>query len=127
MLKVRRNGSKLRYMPDMPVSDSFIKLVSDAIVTNKISGDLYNKLSEDEKNAFDLLFADTGLRHARYNQSEIDELIRQYNITKGEILAGNDNPILLKQLKVIIMKLMHFNVLNMRDISALLSELFILI
>jgi len=114
-------------MPDMPVSEAFIKLVSDAIVTKKINSDLYNKLSEDEKNAFDLLFSDSGLRHARYNQNEIDDLIRQYNITKGEILAGNDDPLLLKQLKVIIMKLMHFNVLNMRDISSLLSELFILI
>lgn len=111
----------------MPVSEAFIKLVSDAIVTKKINSDLYNKLSEDEKNAFDLLFSDSGLRHVRYNQSEIDDLIRQYNITKGEILAGNDDPLLLKQLKVIIMKLMHFNVLNMRDISSLLSELFILI
>lgn len=63
----------------------------------------------------------------RYNQNNIDELIRQYNIQKGEILAGNDNPELLKQLKVTIIRLLNFGVLTMKEITPLLQELFLLI
>lgn len=84
----------------------------------------------EEKNLFEKLISDSNiskLNHIRYDQNEIDELVNRYNIIKGEILVGNDNPKLLKELKVIIMKLMNYNILKLNEITPLLQELFLLI
>lgn len=98
--------------------------------TNKIDSELYRKLSENERDMFEILISDSDINkmnHIRYNQPEIDELINKYNILKGEILIGNDNPDLLKDLKIIILRLVNYNVLTMKEITPLLQQIFLLI
>lgn len=79
---------------------------------------MYNALPEDEKNTYDLLY---GTRH---NQQEIDQLINRYNVIKGEILIGNDNLELLKELRTVILRLVSLGILTTRDISNLLEQIF---
>lgn len=98
--------------------------------TNKIDSELYRKLSENERDMFEILISESDINkmnHIRYNQPEIDELINKYNILKGEILIGNDNPDLLKDLKIIILRLVNYNVLTMKEITPLLQQIFLLI
>lgn len=98
--------------------------------TNKIDSELYRKLSENERDMFEILISDSDINkmnHIRYNQPEIDELINKYNILKGEILIGNDNPDLLKDLKIIILRLVNYNILTMKEITPLLQQIFLLI
>lgn len=85
---------------------------------------IYNSLSNDEKDLVENILG--GFSHERYNQDEINKLIEKYNITKGEILIGNDNPDLLKQLKVSVLGLVKYNVLDLKQITPILQYLFLL-
>ena len=82
----------------------------------KIDSDLYNKITDDERDIFERLLSDARinrLSHVRYNQPEIDFLINKFNILKGEIMAGNDNIELIKDLKVTVLRLVNYNVLKL--------------
>lgn len=97
----------------------------------KIDNDLYNRLTDSEKDIVEQLISTNTtidkLHHTRYNQSEIDELINKYNILKGELLIGNNNPDLLKDLKITIIQLVNYNILQMRDILPLLQTILLLL
>ena len=71
-------------------------------------------------------FSGGNLNYIRHNQKDIDSLINKYNIIKGEILIGNNNPDLLKDLKLTVIRLVHYNVINMKEILPLLEYIFIL-
>ena len=71
-------------------------------------------------------FTGGNLNYIRHNQKDIDSLINKYNIIKGEILIGNNNPDLLKDLKLTVIRLVHYNVINMKEILPLLEYIFIL-
>lgn len=95
--------------------------------TGKIDSNSYQKLNDDEKDIFDNIVSGGGLNYMRYNQRDIDALINRYNIIKGEILIGNNNPDLLKELKITVIRLVHYNILQMREITPLLEHLFLLL
>lgn len=115
----------MRYLPDLPVTNEFSNLLHTTISGGTINQNLYDSLSDDEKNTFDLLVSNDISTHKRHNQSEINQLINRYNVVKGEILIGNDNPLLLKELKAVILKLVSLNVISIRDISDLLSNIYL--
>ena len=103
---MRKNNKKI-FIKDIPISSDFANLLLKVIDTGKISNDLYQNISDDEKNIFDMLLADNhfsggNLNYIRHNQKDIDSLINKYNIIKGEILIGNNNPDLLKDLKLLV-------------------------
>lgn len=81
----------------------------------------YEALSDDERRLLDRL-----INTNSFHQTEIDKLIDNYNIVKGEILIGNNNPDLLKDLKITVIKLMNYNILKLSDIHKLLELLFLL-
>ena len=127
---MRKNNKKI-FIKDIPISSDFANLLLKVIDTGKISNDLYQNISDDEKNIFDMLLADNhfsggNLNYIRHNQKDIDSLINKYNIIKGEILIGNNNPDLLKDLKLTVIRLVHYNVINMKEILPLLEYIFIL-
>mgnify|MGYP006266681159 CR=1 FL=1 len=127
MLKVRtKNGLRVKHIKDRPISSNLLQIIEN-IESNKIDYSLYELLDNDEKELIDTLLSDSKIKHNRYNQSDINELVRQYNIIKGELLIGNDNPELLKQLKIIIIRLVNLGILTMREITPLLHELFLLL
>jgi hypothetical protein len=114
----------------MPISSSFSKLLLTLLQNNKIDNTLYDKISDKEKNIFELLISNTTINkinHIRYDQSEIDELVDRYNILKGELIIGNDNPQLLKDLKIVILRLVNHNILKLKEIIPILEYLFLLI
>lgn len=90
---------------------------------------MYNKITDDERDIFESLLTESNisrLSHIRYNQPEIDALINKFNILKGEIMAGNDNKELLRDLKVTVLRLVNYNVLTMKEITPILEYLFLL-
>jgi hypothetical protein len=130
-LKVRRNKKKT-FIKDTPISSDFSHLLLNVLNTGKLLPNDYNNLSEDEKNIFDNIISSGyngsggSLSYTRYNQQDIDALINRYNIIKGEILIGNNNPDLLKELKITVLRLVHYNVISMKEITPLLEHLFLL-
>lgn len=121
---------KVRNVKDQPINSDFKKLLLILVQNSKIDADLYNKLNEDEKNIVEMLISGSGLNtlnHMRYNQKNIDDLIEKYNILKGELLIGNNNPELLKDLKLTVLQLVNFNILHMKEILPLLENIFLLL
>jgi hypothetical protein len=101
-------------------------ILEEIINTGKIDQNKYNKLNDDDKRIIDILFQ-SHIAYKIHSQEEIDELINRYNIIKGEILIGNNNIDLLKELKIIVLKLVDYNVLSINQISQLLINLFYLL
>jgi hypothetical protein len=130
-LKVRRNNQKIKYIKDIPITSAFSKLLLHLLETNKIDSNEYNKITDTERDIFELLISGditiNKLSHVRYNKNEIDELINRFNILKGELLIGNNNPDLLKELKITILRLVNYNILSMKEIIPLLEQIFYLI
>lgn len=128
---MRKNNKKVRSIKDSPISSQLAKVLLLLLNNNKIDSDLYNQLMDSEKDLVESLISTNKtidkLHHTRYNQSEIDELINKYNILKGELLIGNNNPDLLKDLKLTIIQLVNYNILQMRDILPLLQTILLLI
>ena len=47
----------------------------------------------------------------------------RFKIVEGEILAGNNNPEVMNELKEILLKLHHFNAISIHAIRKYLSQL----
>ncbi|ETM39643.1 hypothetical protein L914_14215, partial [Phytophthora nicotianae] len=83
------------------ISDSLQSMIKDLVFKNELSQDKYDKLSIDDKKLFKEVLSIT---HLQYNFSEqledpLESLRMEYDKLKGELMLGNDNPSILKQLK----------------------------
>jgi len=86
-----------------------------------------NKLSEPEKmylhkvclksNIIDKLNIPTP------NKDYIEKELHKFEVMKGEIMSGNDNKDLIKNFKILIMKLSRNNILPKKEVSEILEEL----
>jgi hypothetical protein len=108
------------------MTKAFKDVITNIINTGTINQNDYADLSNNDKKIIDLIFS-SHLNYKLHNQEFIDELINRFNIIKGEIMIGNNNPDLLKELKIIALQLMDYNVLDFRQINNLLRYLFYLI
>ena len=100
------------------------KIVILQMLLNKFNIDSYNKLDEKEKKTisfFNHLFklVDVDLLVS----DPIEKLYTAYNILKGEINAGNDNPAIKKKLKVIAFELHKYKKINGSQLRNLIFEL----
>jgi hypothetical protein len=95
----------------------------------------YKELDDAEKKLFDdlLTFSRTdkheGLmlyKHRKYNDKERDEDIKKFNILRGEVLGGNDNPNLIKELKVLLFKLLNQKIISRGHYNKIMEQIFIL-
>lgn len=103
----------------MPISSDLTTLLT----SNKISNDLYNRLPESEKMIFNKLTSNNPIEL----QNRINALIERFNVLRGEILINNDNPDLLKELRLVILELINFKILKLSDVNYILQQLFLLI
>ncbi len=106
------------------------RLLIGVLSSSKIDSDLYKSIHDNEKDIFERIISGRNnidrLHHIRYDKNKIDELINSYNILKGEIMVGNDNPDIIKQLKRTILSLVNVNVIKLKDIIPVLEYLFML-
>lgn len=108
------------------MTSKFKDLLMNIIETGKLDQQEYNQLSNEDKKTIDLLFKNNVI-YKLHNQEELDKMINRFNIVKGEIMIGNDNPQLLKELKYLILSLVNYHMLDYRQINQLLIYLFYLI
>lgn len=128
---MRKNKKRVLTMKDTPISSNLAIMLLSMVENKSISTELYQSLDDDEKDLIEK-FINTDktinrLNHKRYDQSKIDELINKFKILKGEILIGNNNQDLLHKLKMVILQLINFGVLHLKDIAPLLQTILLLI
>ena len=62
----------------------------------------------------------------RGNTEEEKKAVDRFNVLRGEVLAGNNNEKVIKELKLLIIKLMNDGKLNKNEATNMLIELSVL-
>ena len=86
--------------------------------------DLVKGLNTDEKNLLDSVLFMAGLNKKIVTDvgKSLAGLKKQFKIIEGEIIAGNNNPEVLKELKDVLLKLNHLGAISLAAIKTYLKQ-----
>jgi hypothetical protein len=118
-----KSGRAIDGFRNAKVSNFFVDIIMN-MYANKDVASLIKDLSVDEKNLMNSLLFQAKL-HKKYitNTNEtLSQLKEKHKVIEGEILAGNDNPKLIKELKDVLMKLYHFKAISIPAINKYLKN-----
>jgi hypothetical protein len=123
----RKTKSNIMGLPSKHVSKHFQNIIHN-IMGGKIAdfNDIHN-LSDDEKNYLHKIISKSNLQDRlsipapSKDQQEKD--FHNFEVMKGEILAGNDSKELIKNFKVLTMKLTRQNLLPKNEVMELFEDL----
>ena len=100
MLRIRlHNKRSILGIPDIRVSDSLATIIMKIVDGNRVSKSDLSVLSQKDKMIYDKLMVVSGLHKTvdnSFNESS-EEMKQRLRLIEGEIGAGNDNPMLLKE------------------------------
>lgn len=122
-----KNGNYNPSLPTCEISEDFVDILENFLQTEKLNERALKKLDKKEKNLFSTLLNKSGL-YGKYkikvakSEEEIEEEER-FNLVKGEIIAGNDNPEIVKELKRFLMKFVLEGRIPKREAHELLFQL----
>jgi hypothetical protein len=113
-------------MPIQNISSDLKLFIEDVINTGKVNKTLFNKLEKSDKDLF--------YKIAKLSDIDMDfdyddgtkEELERYNLVKGQILAGNNNSEILKEMQYLIIKFMNSGLLPKQESTNLLYQLSIL-
>ena len=91
---------------------------------NQNVSNLINKLNTDENNLLSSILHMAGLNKkiiTNITQS-LEKLKEQHKIIEGELIAGNNNPEVLNELKDVLMKLNHFGAISLPAMKKYLKQ-----
>ena len=118
-----KSGRAIDGLRNSKVSNLFVDIIMDIYANKDISGSM-KALNTDETNLMNNILYQAKL-HKKYtsNTNEtLSQLKEQHKVIEGEILAGNNNPELLKELKNVLMKLHHFKAISIPAINKYLKN-----
>ena len=116
------------------ISDQLKKIILELVDDKKFSEDSYKNLEKKEQEIFDDLIQFTKLdyisnrlfrEHKHYNADNNKKVIERFNLLKGQIIAGNDNPQILKEIKKHLLYLKMNNLVDKKDVDDILYYLII--
>ena len=127
VLSVRYNSTKRKvtWLPNTLISKDLLQIILEILRKNSYSEGLVKYLNDKEKKIlFRLLkwsgkFSEFPINPDLYNTNEKD--IKRFEVVKGALLAGNTSPLLLKELKSILMSLSSEGILPRNEISNILN------
>lgn len=129
ILKVKYllNGNDVPSFKASKISDDMADFIEDLVESGKMNERTLNKLDPAEKRLFSKLIKQSGLYEkykirALKNPDEKAEEDR-FELVKGEFIAGNDNPAIVKELKHLIIKFMTEDRIPKREGHELLFQL----
>lgn len=106
------------------VSDKLVKILMGMVEGTNPQAFELNGLSINEKQLYDRLIQLAGLNKMIPHSTEktVTDLKPRMKLIEGEINAGNNSPLLLQELYVIVHSLKDFGVLKNKDIKNYLSQ-----
>ena len=123
----RPKGSIISKLPSQRVTKNMGNIIRKIIGGSIPTYDDYNELNDDEKIFLKKIANETQITDKLSiptpKKSEDDKEINQFEILKGQILSGNDNPDLVKQFKTIILKLSKKDLIPKSQVRELLIDL----
>ena len=109
------------------VSDLFRDFIMDIFENGKPNKRVFSQLDEDERRLFEDmsvgagLWSSFGLKRTTTSQEQIDD--KDFELLRGEYLAGNNNPQVITALRKLTVKLMNNGRLKKSQGMELLMEL----
>jgi hypothetical protein len=100
MLRIRlHNKRSILGLPDIRVSDSLATIIMKIVDGNRVSKSDLSVLSKKDKMIYDKLMMVSGLHKTVDNSfsESAEEMKQRLRLIEGEIGAGNDNPLLMKE------------------------------
>jgi hypothetical protein len=119
----------MNFRQNQIVSPKFVSLLTDFINTRILDRELYNDLDDKEQNLLTKISRISEINlgiSTKFSKYE-KELLKRFDLLKGEVIAGNNNPEILRELKSMILRLTHENILTKKQRDALLYDLFIVL
>ena len=118
-----KSGRMIDGLNNSKVSNSFVDIIMDMYADKDVSSSI-KSLKNDERNLMNSIIYQAGLhKKIAINTNEtLTELKNQHKTIEGEILAGNNNPELLKELNGVLFKLHHLGALSIPAMKKYLKQ-----
>jgi hypothetical protein len=118
------NGYVYRILKATLITDDLKSLFEDAMTGKRLNAKQtlarYEKLGESEQNLYNRVMHITDNINLKLNdEPSKNDYISRFNILKGEVIAGNDNPQILKELKALALKLYDLNYIDRKTLNEL--------
>lgn len=107
------------------ITDDYKEFLKDLLENGKINEREYNRLCEEEKDHFGSIVKGAGLlEHFKIKPPKVDKGdTSRYELLIGEYKAGNNSPVMLKELRSLIIKFMDEGKIKRKDGQSLLVDL----
>ena len=111
-------------LKNIKVSEKFVKIIMGMVDNIHPTITEVNGLSIQEKQLYDRLIHLAGLNKMipHTQDKTVVDLKKRMKLIEGEITAGNNSPLLLQELYVIVHSLKDFGILSQKDIKQYLSQ-----
>lgn len=114
-------------IPQKVITKNFAELLQDLVATGQLSPKLYAELSDDDKDYFaDIAHQCQIGGKLGIPRKENNKDMERFAVIRGEILAGNDAPQLIKELKHLTLKLVSGGKIPKKSAHDLLIEIAVL-
>lgn len=118
-----KTGHTIDGLKNTKVSDTFVEIIMRMYRDENVDG-LIKNLNSNETNLYNSVLYMAGLHKkfkSKHNET-LEELKENFQICEGQILSGNNNPEVLKELKEILLKLHHLNAISIPAIKKYLKQ-----
>jgi hypothetical protein len=112
----------IEYFTNVKVSDNFVDVILQMCKNSKPN---INNLTQDEKQLLDTLLHVCGIKSSANSSKKddvINELKNKFKLAEGQLRAGNNNPLVIKELKDILKKLTLYNVVTLKNSKDYLKQ-----
>ena len=118
-----KTGHTIDGFKNTKVSDTLAEIIMRMYRDESVDG-LIKNLNSNETNIFNSILFMAGL-HKKFKSKHNDtlgELKEKFKVCEGQIVSGNNNPEVLKELKEILLKLHHLNAISIPAIKKYLKQ-----
>ena len=123
----QKSGAGLPLFPSKKLSPHMTQVIKTIVGNGMPSYTDIDKLSDEEKNFLHQIAhksnIDDILSIPSPSKDKIEKDINQFEIMKGEIMAGNDSKELIKKFKILILRLSKTGTLPKNQVSEIMTEL----
>ena len=123
----KSKGCCPRY-PRTLISTKFTDFLLDLLETKKANLDLFRELNDKEQKLFKKLATEArvlnqlGMREYHFDDTD-DEDLERFELLRGEVMAGQNNPDVLRELRGLILKFISDGRLNWKEGHGLLAQI----
>ena len=121
------SGAGVHGLPPTRISNKFSEVIDTMLKNKNPSFDTLNDLTKDEKEYLYKLAKKSNILD-RFtiptpDKSKEDKELHEFEVLKGQIMAGNDNKDLIKKFKLTLVKLTNTGLIAKNQSNAILTEL----